>query len=100
MEIQLKRNYGYYLIIKAENVNIEEDVEERIYSKTEDGKIDFSKPPVRDISTVTLDQMTSILSDLIYYREREYDASSLIKQLFDKLPMEVGDVLIKELNNK
>ena len=41
MEITLKRNYGFELIFKAENVNVVEDIEERIYSKNADGKSDF-----------------------------------------------------------
>lgn len=39
MKIFLKRNYGYELIFEAENVKVVEDIEDRIYSKTEDGKI-------------------------------------------------------------
>ena len=41
MEISLKRNFGFELIFKAENVNVCEDIEERIYGKTEDGKTDY-----------------------------------------------------------
>ena len=99
MEISLKRNYGYFLIFKAENVSVEEDVEERIYSKTEDGKTDFSKPPKRDINDDILEQITSLLSDLIYYREREFDSSSLIEGLFDKLPSELANKLLIKLKD-
>jgi len=99
MEISLKRNYGFYLIFKAENVSVEEDVEERIYAKTEDGKIDFSKPPKRDVNDDVLNQITNLLSDLIYYREREFDSSSLIEGLFDKLPSELANKLLIKLKD-
>jgi hypothetical protein len=96
MEISLKRNYGFYLIFKAENVSVEEDVEERIYSRTEDGKIDFSKPTERDINDDVLNQITNLLSELIYYRKREFDSSSLIEGLFEQLPAEsVSKLLVK-----
>lgn len=50
MEISLKRNYGFELIFKAENVNVVEDIEERIYALKDDGKSNYSVPPQRDIS--------------------------------------------------
>lgn len=96
MEISLKRKYGYELTIKADNTTICEDIEERIYSKTADGKADFKIPPKRDISTDILQQFTNVLSDMIYYRKAEFDSSELIEMLFDKLPKEkMNDVLIK-----
>lgn len=97
MEISLKRSYGYYLIFKAENVFVEEDVETSIYSKTEDGKTDFSKPPKRDISDDILEQITNLLYDLIYYRERDFDSSSLIEELFKKLPNKLANELFLRL---
>jgi len=96
MEISLKRNYGFELIFKAENVNIVEDIEDRIYGKTEEGKTDF-KNVTRDIKTDVIEQFVSILDDMINYREAKYDSSDLIERLFEKLPNNKIDVLIKKL---
>jgi len=96
MEISLKRNYGFQLIFKAENVNFVEDIEDRIYGKTEEGKTDF-KNVTRDIKTDVIEQFVSILDDMINYREARYDSSDLIERLFEKLPNDKIDVLIKKL---
>jgi hypothetical protein len=96
MEILLKRNYGFELIFKAENVNVCEDIEERIYAKTEDGKTDYKTPPKRDVKTEVVEQFVSVLDDMIYYREADFDSSSLIEKLFEKLPQQVvNDLLVK-----
>lgn len=97
MEISLKRNYGYTLIIKADNVNIEEDIEERTYYKTEDGKIDGSKSPERDVQSTAINQFISVLDDMIYYRKKEIDSSNLIENLFEKLPKGVAIKLAQKL---
>ena len=96
MEISLKRNYGFELIFKAENVNVCEDIEERIYGKTEDGKLDY-KNVKRDVKTEVIEQFVSVLYDMIYYREADFDSSSLIEMLFEKLPQDVCDKLIVKL---
>ncbi len=96
MEISIKRNYGFELIFKAENVNIVEDIEDRIYGKTEEGKTDF-KNVTRDIKTDVIEQFACILDDMINYREAKYDSSDLIERLFEKLPNDKIDVLIKKL---
>lgn len=98
MEISVKRNYGYYLVFKTENVNVEEDIEQRIYSKTEDGKTDYSKPSKRDINTDILDQFIRVVDDLIECRVEKYDSSSLIESLFDKLPDDSIQKLLSKLN--
>ena len=100
MEILLKRNYGYTLIIKADNVNIEEDIEDRIYHKNSEGKSDFTRPPVRDIKTDSLELFTSVLDDMIYYRQAEFDSSSLIYSLFEKLPNNIKTELLTKLNKQ
>ena len=97
MNITLKRNYGFELIFEAENVKVTEDIEERIYSKTEDGKTDYKIPPKRDIQTHAIEQFVSVLDDMIYYREAEFDSSSLIERLFEKLPQEVANKLLVKL---
>lgn len=98
MQITLKRNYGYELIFEAENVKITEDIEDRIYSKTEEGKTDFKTPPKRDIKTDALDQFVSVLDDMIYYREAKFDSSNLIENLFEKLPLQIAQELTKKLS--
>jgi flagellar hook-length control protein FliK len=97
MEISLKRNYGFELIFKAENVTVCEDIEERIYAKTEDGKTDYQNVK-RDISTDSLQQVASLLEDMIYYRLAEFDSISLIEQLINKLPKGMSESLITKLN--
>jgi hypothetical protein len=96
MEISLKTNYGFELIFKAENVNVCEDIEDRIYGKTEDGKTDY-KNVKRDVKTDVIEQFVSVLDDMIYYREADFDSSSLIERLFEKLPQDVCDKLIVKL---
>lgn len=96
MEISLKRNYGFELIFKAENVNVCEDIEERIYGKTEDGKTDY-KNIKRDVKTDAIEQFVSVLDDMIYYRDADFDSSGLIERLFEKLPQDVCDKLIVKL---
>ena len=96
MEITLKRNYGFELIFKAENVNVCEDIEERIYGKTEDGKPDY-KNVKRDVKTDVIEQFVSVLYDMIYYREADFDSSTLIELLFEKLPQDVSNKLIIKL---
>jgi hypothetical protein len=101
MEIQLKcNNYGYDFIVKAENVNLVEDVEERIYDKKEDGKLDTSKPPFRDINNDILEQLTRVLDDAIYYRKRDFDSSQLIEGLFQKLPESIRQEVLTKLNKE
>lgn len=96
MKITIKRNYGISLIYEAENILVDDDIEDRIYQKDENGKIDYSKPILRDVNTDILDQYCNVLEDLIYYREREFDSTKLIEQLIEKLPEKsVNDLLIK-----
>jgi hypothetical protein len=97
MEISVKKNYGCYLVFKAENVHVEEDIEQRIYQKTEDGKTDWSKSPVRDIDTNILDQFVRVVDDLIEYRIEDYDSSPLIERLFEKLPDDLAQKLLEKL---
>lgn len=98
MEITLKNNYGFYLIVKADNVNIEEDIETREYlNKDEEGKIIYTQP-TRDISTSSLDMISRVLDDMMWYRKEEYDSSDLIRRLLGNLPEEKIKELIKHLN--
>lgn len=90
MEITLKRNYGFELIFVDENVRVTEDIEERIYPKLESGKPDFTAHPTRDVKTEALEKFTSVLEDMIYYREADFDSSNLIERLFEKLPQQAA----------
>jgi hypothetical protein len=95
MEISIKRNYGTELILKAENVHICEDIEERIYGETEDGR-----NVRRDVKTEVIEQFVAVLDDMICYREAKFNSSSLIERLFEKLPQDVADKLLIKLNNE
>lgn len=97
MEISFKRNFGFELIIEADNVKICEDIEIREYPKDEDGNTIFNLNPKRDIKTTALEQIASVLDDMIYYREAEFDSSCLIERLFEKLPKEVANILLYRL---
>jgi hypothetical protein len=97
MNIELKRNHGYYLLFEADNVKVEEDIETREYPKDENGKSIINLNPKRDISTDALHQITTLLDDMIYYREAEYDSSELIQRLFDKLPKEAAFKLAERI---
>lgn len=89
MEIYLNtRLYGKILTVKDTNVLLEEDVEERIYEKDENGKTDWTKPYRRDISTQYLDELSYTLSEMILYRTSAYDSSDLVVALFEKIPIE------------
>ena len=99
MEIKLDAShYGYHIIIEAENVKITEDIESRTYHKTEKGMTDWMRAPERDITDEALNQFTQLLEDIIYYRKKDYDSSSLIENLFSKLPQQVANELYVKLN--
>ena len=98
MNITLKKSYyNFELIFEAENVRVTENIGERIYFKTEDGKTDFSIPPKQDIQTHAIEQFVSVLDDMIYYREAEFDSSSLIERLFEKLPSDIAKKLFEKI---
>ena len=97
MEISLKRNYGFEIIFKAENVNVVEDIEERIYFKTADGKTDFAIPPKRDIKDDAMEQVSRLLDDMAEYRQRDFDSSGTIERLFEKLPETARHDLLSKL---
>lgn len=97
MEIELDCRHGYNLVVKAENVHIREDVEERQYFYKEDGKIDLTKGPKRDVKEDAIQTVAQVLEDMVYYREKEVNTSGLIERLFDKLPQDVASELSKKL---
>lgn len=96
MEIKLNSNsFSYNLEIKDTNVFIEEDVTERTWLKDEEGK---NKGLKMDISDEGLSMIATVMEDMIYYREAQYDSSTLIERLFEKLPAETMQTLLVELN--
>lgn len=98
MNIRVDKNYrGCDLIIEADNVKIVEDIEIRIYSKDENGKTIFSNPKI-DIDVDAIDQIVETLDNIIYYRKAEYDSSTLIESLFEKLPQSVAESLSKKMH--
>ena len=93
------KSFGYELVVTADNVNICEDVESRTYEKDDNGKLDYSKCK-RDVSTDAIDQIASVLSDMVYYRKDDYDSSALIEQLFDRLPHSEAERMAAKLHKQ
>lgn len=82
MELDFKyKNYGRMaiakLICEADNFMAEEDIISVSY-------VDWE--PVYDISTSTINNLAMVLSDIMYHREQAFDSSTLIRELFEKLP--------------
>ena len=85
MEISIKNKFGAYLVIKADNVVIEEDIEKRVYQTDLNGKMILTGATT-DIDEYWISVFERILDDMIEYRKADYDSSELIKRLFEKLP--------------
>lgn len=99
MNIEIKGSWsGKDIIYSAENVRIEENILERIYEKDENGKTNFSKLKVEDITDEILTQYTSLLDELFFYRKRDFNSSEMIEQAFDKLPEDIQQALLEKLN--
>lgn len=96
MEILIRNKFGFELIFKTDNVDVSEDIEDRIYSKTNFNK-NGTALVERDIKTDVVQQFVSVLDDMIYYRKAEFDSSDLIKRLFEKLPKESRDKLMLDI---
>lgn len=98
MEIKVKHKYSDTdIVIKADNVNIEERLSETIYELKEDGKNDYTKRKGYDITNVAMSQFAEILDDILYYRSRPFDSSTLIENLVAKLPDGKREEVIKSL---
>lgn len=102
MEIKIKggNSYGTDIHYKAENVHVTEDVYETIYGRDENGKICYNNRLGRDITKNILDKFCGVTEDLIYYREAEYDSSTLIQQLLNKLPEKEKLEIYKQLKGE
>lgn len=99
MKISVKGGYtSTEVIVEAENVRIVEDISHSIYGKKEDGKTDYTKYLGTDIEDESLRQFTEVMEEITYYRNAPFDSSDLIKRLFEKLPDDVCQNLLKELN--
>ena len=99
MNIEFKKSfYGYDLIIEADNVKICEDVKSRTYQKDENGKVVGS--PKIDVCTSAIEMVSKAMEDMIYYRVEEFDSTSLIENLFEKLPEINRSRLIEKLNKE
>jgi len=100
MKISLITRNGFDLVFVADNVRVVEDIETREYPSGENGKIAFNMKPKKDISEAALNQFASLLEDMAYYREADFDSSSLIKVLFTKLPNQTAIELAELLNKE
>lgn len=95
MEIKVdSSSFSYDVIVKDTNVLIEFDATEREWIKDENGK---AIRCTNDISDEALNMFTAVTEDLIYYRQKEYDSSNLIIQLFDKLSEGRRSMLLDQL---
>jgi len=99
MNIEIKTNYsGKDIIYIAENIKVEENISERIYEKDENGKTDFKRLKLEDITDEVIEQFTQLIEELLYYRKRDFDTSELIYQAFNKLPQEKIKAVLEQLN--
>jgi len=99
MNIEIKTNYsGKDIIYTAENIKVEENISERIYEKDENGKTNFKRLELEDITDEAIEQFTQLTEELLYYRKRDFDTSELICQAFNKLPQEKIKAVLEKLN--
>jgi len=100
MDIEIKGSWsGKTIVYTADNVKIEESILERVYGKTEEGKTNFNQLLIEDVEDPILEQFTKLTDELLYYRQRDFDASELILTAFAKLPEEKIKKVLDELNN-
>lgn len=99
MNIEVKHGYyGTDVFVTADNVNLGYDARERLYGRTDEGKVDYNKYLGDDITNEAMDLFSKSLDTLSVYRTRDYDSSGLIETLFSKLPNDKIKSLLKELN--
>lgn len=99
MELTFDARHGYAIHVKADNVHVVDDIETKIFSITSEGKKDYTKPYTKDISDEGLQKVVTLLDDIIYFRTKEFDASTLIENLFEKLSVEKRSSFLKHLND-
>ncbi len=101
MEINIATSYGSIdLEFKADNVHAIETISETKYALKEDGKKDFTKNIGTDIADEYMDMITRLADDAAEYRVAEYDSEGLIKTLFDKLPDNIKQSVVKDLTRE
>lgn len=93
MKIQITQSHSFTTIcVTDQNVNIEYDATDSIQKENNIGQPYYD----RDVSNEAMDMFSHCLEDLAYYREREYDSTSLMSLLMKKLPEEKQQLLLKE----
>lgn len=101
MEIKVESSYTQTTIVFiADNVKVHECISEGIYAKKEDNKLDYSRRLGKDITDEYMRMFITLMDDIVYYREKEYDSSDLIVNLFSKLPESCQKRLIIELSEE
>ena len=96
MEIEVQnRSFGQCIVYTDTNIKVEEDISAAIYALKEDGKKDFTKRLGEDIKDEYVAKFVRALDDIIHYREAKFDSSDLVKNLFEKLPEEKQQELLK-----
>jgi hypothetical protein len=102
MNISFSARAGYEIYVIADNVNLSVDIESRKYEIGADGKTDYSRCK-RDISDEAMERISVLLSDMALFRKDEFDSSSLIEELFAKLPKDAAfklcDKMFQEYGN-
>lgn len=99
MKISVEHKYSSTsVIVEAENVRIDESISHSVYERKEDGKPDYTHRIGDDIDDDVIKQFATVMEDIAYYRESDFDSSSLIRVLFEKIPDDVCQSLLKELN--
>lgn len=100
MKIDLQYSSGYgYIVVEADNVNIKEDADSYVYGLLPDGKPDYSKRLGRDITDNTMNQFGKLMEDLAYYRDADWDGTTLIETLFERLPQDKVKAVLIKLNS-
>lgn len=100
MKISVEHKYSSTsVIVEAENVRIDESISHSVYERKEDGKPDYTHRIGDDIDDNAIKQFATVMEDIAYYRESDFDSSSLIRVLFEKLSDDVRKKLLDALND-
>ena len=98
MDLSLRRVGKYTeMTLISDNVKIVEDLSVVEYAIDEDGKKDFSKRLGVDVSDENMEKFTSFLDELFCYRDKDFDSTGLIENMFGKLPLEKAQSLLEKL---
>lgn len=101
MKIDLQCSSGFsYIVIEAENVSIKEDADAYVYGLLPNGKPDHNKRLGRDITNDTMNQFGKLMEELAYYRDADWDGTTLIETLFERLPQEKVKAVLTKLNDQ